>query len=318
MNKRFYKISRIAKKDTTIGHFLKLLYSIFSNELITGFLTLFITTIWIPLCILDIQKISFKELYFRLYIPLLVLVIIQFFSYISIQYKTRYIENFKAAKRSLRTVTGITTSWADRIDKMLIEIQSTPNIQHLVKEYKKHTKFKDRSSYLCKMLYEIIETVYDIDDHQVSILHKANSSYGDYIKMIAFENKDHEPPISFSNKFYFSNIHSKKYYHVQQFINKKRGIRIITNNKEIKKNFCIPETKHSREYYLEQYIAIPIIDVDKDFISLIQIDTKTKNIFGNNDEEVRYFAEEFIKPIAYFLKPWFKKEEFSKIIEEIV
>jgi hypothetical protein len=296
-----------------------MLYAIFGNDIVVNIIMLAISAIWIPLNIVHIgAKLDMQSIVIAIFWPVVAMIIVGIFNSVAIFYKTRGIVNYKYAKASLQTVIAISGSWANRIQALIEEIVKTPQIDAFKEFFERHTDYRRRAKYICDMIYLIIKDTYSIDDHQVTLMHKSIDEKGEFIRMIAYKNRQDEPPGTYKVNFYLEDEKDKKYYHVKQFISKKRGIKVLPTQKDIKKEFIIHSRSSEREERLQQYISIPIIDGEKDILSLLQIDTTSAGVFGKKREEIAFLAETNIKPLCQFLSIWLKKDELASILKRCI
>jgi len=316
MESFMYKIARYAKKeDNAMSHIIALGYSAFSNTVINGILVLALSSIWIPLKLSGLpSKWTLLDVIGSIWIPSLIIACATVLNTIAIKYKTKGISNFKVVKNALQTIVAMFATWSNRTQSLAEDLLEGKSISEFKASYISHTDYRKRATYICEMIFGLISRSFDIDDHQVSIMHKGSDSAGEYIKMIAYKNSHQEAPGSFQAKYYLANEEHMKYYHVKQFNSKRRGVKVLHGQEKIKSEFVINERSRDREDRIRQFVAIPIIDGEKDLVSLVQIDTLSEYAFGKNTDEVRYLMETAVRPICQFLVLWYKKTELAKAI----
>lgn len=314
------KIKKTALKGGILGHFIDLMYAIFSNTIISSIILFVLSTIIIPI---NISKVSDNSTFIDylkvLWIPTLLVILVLILSNIALKYKTKYLKDFETAKFALRNILVIHESWCEKLNETISELieEDSISMYKFKQSYLKHSQYNKRASFLVKILFSLFEKTYKTDNFQITIMHRGQDQQGEYIKMIAFCNKDRETPGSFKNKYYLKDDAYSNYYHVKEFNSTKRGVRVLLSNEEINKSFDINSSSKEREERLEQYIGIPIIDDKKEIVSLIQIDTTEKNIFGTNKDDIRFAMDNYIRPLCHFLKTWYKKEELSTILNRV-
>jgi len=316
------KIRQISNQESLLGHFVNLIYYLLANTVIMSLTDVIFAVIIFPILITSSVDNHFtlsslvKNITFLVLI--VVYIVIKVLSAYAINYSRRYRTTYKAMKTFIKSTIIIFASWSKRISNIIRKIEKDKTLQSFKKIYLEHSNFVQRASFLCKILYELIETAYKINDHQITIMHKLSDDNGlEFIKMIAYYNKDDRAPGSFRKKYYLDERNHKPYYHVKIFNDGRSGIKILNSREEIEKRFVFNKKSKDREDIITQYIGIPILDCEGNIIDLVQIDLITQNVFGRTKNEIDYIATNLFLPLCNILKVWYNKNILAELINTL-
>ena len=75
---------------------------------------------------------------------------------------------------------------------------------------------------------------------------------------------------------------------------------------------CIQES-NDREQRLQQYIGLAETVCNRGVFFVLQIDTETENGFGNTEEEIREFAEKYLKQYGILLAMHYETDRLFEV-----
>ena len=306
-----YRIGeRLIKKEGALKHFTLLIRLVFKSPLfktIVTIITPLIMSLELKLSDLNLYKWYQWEFYYNIWYIILT-VILYIIIVLVINSVDRYVQSIKNDVKFYREELDNVTAINKNIWESLRNINVRLNKRNYVPtkgdfEYIS-LNYQNVSILVCEAIFELIKNATCQENHQVSLLYKfrGNKKGNPYIKMIAYANKTRTDPGSSDEKFDMcieTNKTHKMHYHLKIFMENKPRVRILNGNEEILKNFIIESDEDDRVSKIEQYIGIPIF-CDNEVISLLQIDTDCRNLFGKTIEEIEEFAENF-QPFLHIL-----------------
>lgn len=167
--------------------------------------------------------------------------------------------------------------------------------------FDKVADFNTISFDICNSIYKMIESKYGVDTKcEVTVF----QSLKDGIVMIAYANKNEEPPTSYMRTY----KKSKKYLFGKLFQDLNANIHICHNKETVKKDFHFIEDSKTREEQICQYIGIPLFTARKKIELLLQIDVSKPNVFGKTYEDVLKVAENIFYPYIALLNKAYERD----------
>lgn len=155
---------------------------------------------------------------------------------------------------------------------------------------------------VCNGIYKIVEKEFGEDTEcEVTVFQATN----DGITMIAYANKNEDPPISYRRNYVRS---SSQYLFGKLFKDLNAQIFVCSTQKEVQENFKFIDESIVREGKICQYIGIPLLTARKKIEILLQIDVSKPNVFGRNKEEVLKFAENVFYPYVMLLNKTYERD----------
>ena len=155
---------------------------------------------------------------------------------------------------------------------------------------------------VCNGIYKIVEKEFGVDtDCEVTVYRETDN----VISMIAYANKNEDPPISYGRKYYRT---SGQYLFGRLFKNLNAQIFVCPTKEDVQKHFKFIEGSEVREGKICQYIGIPLLTARKKIELLLQIDVSKPNIFGKTENEVMRFAEDIFQPYIMFLNKTYERD----------
>lgn len=155
---------------------------------------------------------------------------------------------------------------------------------------------------VCNSIYKIIEKTFGIDTECEVTVYQATT---EGISMIAFANKNEEPPTSY-RRTYTKN--SSKYLFGKLFKDLNAQIVVCSKKEDVQHKFKLLKGSEVRESKICQYIGIPLLTARKKIELLLQIDVSKPNVFGKSDKEVMEFAKNIFHPYIMLLNKTYERD----------
>lgn len=169
--------------------------------------------------------------------------------------------------------------------------------------FNKIADFQQLAFLVCKAIYEIVSEDLNCTDCEVTVYQKfmkEKDKRTDYTKMIAYATKDSIVPSTYHVTYHINK--NAKNTNFMKMLKKTNTESIIIHRKaNMKGNFEILEMSKEREEKICQYVGIPIKTNNNNVICVLQVDVSEEKILGNNYKDVKFFADNILKPFSSIL-----------------
>lgn len=300
MLKNIHKYNSLNLK--TIAYLL--FVRIFGNTSVNAFINFIAPIILSLLLAIPSEK---RDNNFNIYIYVLIVFIVVFnlFSCVAIHIKSQN-EKWKSLLSSVTEhISAIHIETGTNIYRMHKHTKSSITKNQLVDKthFNQIADFQEMSFLVCKSIYDIIESELECDECEVTVyqkfLKKKNKKY-DNIKMIAYATKGNVIPSTY-DKNYVINKKAQNTVFMGLFKNNQSDAVICHNQKSVNEKFIWLAESEEREKRIHQYIGIPIKSNSNNVVCILQIDVSQKKLLGKNYKEVKYFADDILKPFSSIL-----------------
>lgn len=313
---------KLKQKGGFSYHLSKVIYEIFANRYITPILITFISVILIPLRISRINtSLTFAQALKDLGVLITLLVGLIIGNGVCVSHRSRWIQQNKLLHESMKGVKHTFLIWYQKLSQFHIQSESF-SCDKFVSSFHDYAAFSFFSHHLCHTIHKAIKETYDISDHIVTLWCKAslkNNTGGqgrEYIHNIAhkidedIEDETEQPDVRY---FIDDDIH-KKYFIVEIFENNMKDVQALATKNEIESKFHFEDNDKARN--LSQYIAIPLLGKQGEVRMVLQITTRSKNVFGKNSQELKKIAETCILPMSKLLLIWLTTNELADTVNK--
>lgn len=75
----------------------------------------------------------------------------------------------------------------------------------------------------------------------------------------------------------------------------------------------IHQESHDREQKLQQYIGLAETVCNRGVFFVLQADTETEKGFGDNEEEIKTFAEQYLRPYSILLAMHYENDRLFEV-----
>lgn len=204
-----------------------------------------------------------------------------------------------------KQISAINTETGTNIYRMHKHTKSTMDRNEIVDEshFNQIADFQELSFLVCQSIYDIISNELECEECEVTVYQKfpkcANKKYNT-IKMIAYATKDSIIPSSYDNIYNISKKAPKTIF-MNLFKQNQTESVICHNQKTVEQKFVWLKGSQDREEKIHQYIGIPIKTNSNNVVCVLQVDVSQKKILGKNYKEVKFFADNILKPFSSIL-----------------
>lgn len=286
----------------TIGYLLFI--KIFGNTSVNSFINIIVPIILSVLLSFPSEK---RDENFNKYIWAIIIFIICFnlLSYIASYIKNKN-EKWKSLLSSVAEhISAIHIETGTNIYRMHKHTKSSIIKNQLVDKthFNQIADFQEMSFLVCRSIYDIIERELECYECEVTVYQKflkSNNKKCDNIKMIAYATKGSMIPSTY-DKIYTINKNAPNTVFMKLFKNNQSDAIICHNQKSVKEKFVWLSESEEREKKIHQYIGIPIKSNSNNVVCILQIDVAQKKLLGRNYKEVKYFADDILKPFSSIL-----------------
>lgn len=221
------------------------------------------------------------------------------------------IEKLDNEVKSLTTITSISSK---KIYRVAREIKHT-GWEKTIKDYRNFYGFQEISFAVCREVFALIESHFGISNHWVTIYQRfERKNGGEYCKMIGYYNLNYQEPSSYQNEYPLKQKRKKKpEYHTYLMQKSESTIAVLPNKQKIEEKFIFHQESNDREQRLQQYIGLAETVCNRGVFFVLQIDTETENGFGNTEEEIREFAEKYLKPYGILLAMHYETDRLFEV-----
>lgn len=314
-------ISESAYSKINIKTILYILYiRIFGNISFNSFLN-----ICLPIVLSIIFEIpeENRDGNFRTYVVVIIAAIVVFnlLFYIANVMKNKNEKWKNLLDNVIKHISAINIETANNIFRMHKHTKASIASNSIVDKnhYNKIADFQQLAFLVCKAVYEIISEQLGCDECEVTVYQKFIKEKGkkwDYVKMIAYATKDSTIPSTYETT-YNINKNALNTVFMQLFKKTNPDPVILHKQKEIKSQFVFLDKSKQREEKICQYIGMPIKANGNNVICVLQVDVSQKRILGKNYKEVKFFADNVLKPFSSVLYNAYERDCVFNTLYEI-
>lgn len=296
--------------DTALGHLLQFIYRFFASWPIQAATSTLGTVV-----IASIFAKAYYGCFFWIAIILYILstFLIAFANY-HISQKIIDTNTFQHALFSLSATMRTSAITLQKCAKHLSGVRTLTQAKQVLRD--SNIDFQTIAFAVCEGLKATLSKKAEKDDVYVTVYQKFIKDGNTYCQMIA-HSENHEVT-GYEIKYPILPEHKNMYgeieYHTYVFANEIKDITSFHTHDLVMGAFCIHNHHREREEKIQQYVCIPISPAKLGVTFLLQVDTSTANLFGENAAAVSDFAKNIIDPYAQFLHMIYEQ---SRVIEQI-
>lgn len=178
--------------------------------------------------------------------------------------------------------------------------------------------FQEISFMVCKSIYEIISKVLNCEDCQVTVFQRFTEiDSKEYVKMIAYANKNTSTPSTYNTPYYSKNKKPNTIFK-QLFKNSNADEIILLNKKAVNNKFEKLKGSESREKEIQQYIGIPFKGDYEKVIFILQIDVSKKYALGKKEKDIKELSKVFFSPYINVLYNGYENDRVFNMLYSVL
>lgn len=298
-----------AQKKNTFSFFILFLYMLFSNSYVSALASILGTVV----IAVFIGK-QYYGLWFWASVIIYVLTMIMI-SWAN-QHVKQKIKDTTAFHNSLKRMSQIMRAWATELQQAAKDISNLGNRRNKVNMNTalRSLNFQSAAFSACTCLNEALTNGEKSEDVYVTVYQRYQKDGADKCRMIAYS-CNHEPTSYRRTYDIPENIEmalGEVEYHTYLFALGNQELVILPDKESVETAFRLHPGCERREQEIQQYICIPITPAKKGVTFLLQVDTCVAGLFGNDEREVREFANNTVYPFAQFLHMVYEQARLIK------
>lgn len=207
-------------------------------------------------------------------------------------------------KETLSSSQAVLEAFAENINKLKHDLMNDGT------SVEANWGYKQICMLICKCAYTTLEKIYNKSCFEVSYVSlKKTDGPENIVRMIAYENENHEKPSVHQNvRRIPKKIPSKKIKKYRQkqmfcfeklFLEETTAALILLKEEDIRSNFYFRTEIQKANCKYKQYIGIPICCEAKNIIGILQVVSFEKDIIKGTEEDVRGFLVTLLRELGY-------------------